>query len=316
MAPYWVCRGRKELQRDLKVASSRHLEQLQAALPVDRRVANIVLLEDVRKKLVEYYLDKFAFGDNVHWKALGVFYVCCGGTLEESKLCLTQCLAEYDSVMAGPSGGKNLHRVAHLMFHPSTACRRQLEAFFDHGERLEDFPAAFILLQEYALTPLVERQVEGMHSIIKRLCRAMPHVLPPYLCARMRESSHMLLLRMKADFYKFCIQGWNKPSLLNECLALRCSPSALASMSRTEKIKHIYHSSLESMFEDTADAKQSKTQWLAVTADTRMETITLPKPLSLGEDLLRGLFINGDVFFYRRSFLIRPSLQVACLMFL
>ena len=83
--------------------------------------------------------------------------------MSESKRILRECIAEYDAAIAGPHADQ-IHRVAHLILSPSNPCRIELDRFLLVGERLEEFPIAFVTLQEYALIKLVERSIEEAHA--------------------------------------------------------------------------------------------------------------------------------------------------------
>ena len=172
-------------------------------------------------------------------------------------------MKEYDD--ACEAGRRfQLHRVCHLLFSKDTECRRQLEGWLASQLPLKSFPVAFFLIQNYALVSLVERRIEAVHAMIKKIGAGLTYVLPPYICARLRESFHLDLLNKNVEFYKFCIRRWRSRSVINELLMLRCTQSELAKMTMQEKIKVVYQCSLECEFESTAAPRREHSTWLAI----------------------------------------------------
>ena len=103
-----------------------------------------------------------------------------------------------------------------------------------------------------------------MHSSTK-IGAGMTFVLPPYICARLRESRHLEMLRENVDFYNFCVSKWRTKLLADAILALRYSSSELKLMSTKTKAKTIYQCSPECEYESTAVPRAAQNQWLALT---------------------------------------------------
>ena len=124
------------------------------------------------------------------------------------------------------------------------------------GENLQDFPHAFRKLQEYALVPLVERGVEMLHALVKRIGQTVQNVSPQYVFARMREKRNSDALSSNAEFHTMCVQGWSSPKLLDNVLALRFTRAQLSAMNPLDKIKAVYQCGQSCELQNTANARE------------------------------------------------------------
>ena len=160
MGPWWVANGIAELMDDIENCSSQHLLKLLATSSA--HVRGIVLEEHIllKQRLREILTQNMRVWGTIPWLALGVFSCCCGGDWGTSKRVLQECFNQY---AAAPHHRQ--HRVSRILFHPDSACRRDLDTFMLSGNNLQEFPHAFGKLQEYALVPLVERGVEMLHAL-------------------------------------------------------------------------------------------------------------------------------------------------------
>ena len=184
--------------------------------------------------------------------------------MSEPKHILRECIAEYDAAIAGPRADQ-IHRVAHLILSPSNPCRIELDRFLLVGERLEEFPIAFVTLQEYALIKLVERSIEEVHSRIKRIGLSMTYCLPVYVCAKLREEYHLAQLTDNVRFYNLCVRMWRSRTLLDRILMLRVSQADLNEMTSDQKIKRIYQCDVESEFQEMAVPQGAHNRFTALT---------------------------------------------------
>jgi hypothetical protein len=110
---------------------------------------------------------------------------------------------------------------------------------------------------------LVERRIEEVHRRIKLIGAKSTHIMPPYVCALLREVYHINMLKASGDFHNFCVDNWRRKNLLNSVLHLRLPKAKMALMSTTEKVEFVYQSALESEFSTTKDARQAQKSWLA-----------------------------------------------------
>jgi hypothetical protein len=199
---------------------------------------------------------------------MGGFYCCCGGDLATSKRILMECCAEYDdAVTRGQSAG--LHRVAHRLLEPSTSTRTALDAFLHSGLRLEDFPMIYMGLFEYALVPLVERQVEMIHSIINRVGKGCTHIAVPYVNAKVKESRNLQILRENRGFSDFCVAQWKSTAVLNNLLSHSHSSVSLKSMTVTAKTQAVFQGELCAEFDSMTEQRTGHAEWLALTSHLR-----------------------------------------------
>ncbi len=146
-----------------------------------------------------------------------------------------------------------LHRIAHRIFRLSSSSRVDINRFVEDGGCLEEYPFAYACLQDYALVPLVERAVESLHARIKRIGKGCTYVLPPYLCAMLRHSQTLELLRSNQDVYGMCVRMWHSRTLVKDLLALRQSGALHDRSKRLDWIKCVYQISLADQFEDLSE---------------------------------------------------------------
>jgi hypothetical protein len=270
------------------------LQALLDAMAPGSRGTLLATFAQFRRQLADELRDKFDFWLHVPYRMVGVFYCVQGGDLEEAKQIARECVAEYEKAIADGLYDK-LHRVAHLLLGKGTVCRKELAEFIARGQRLEDFPVLYFTLQEYALCSLVERAVEAMHAKIKRIGSTMTFSLPPYVCAVLREGSHLQSLLANADFHAFCISNWRKRSLADDILQQRCSKEELASMTTLQKSKRIYQSDAVSHFQLTGVARQSQGIWLALT-NTSPITVDIPQDWHLCVSYLKATLQRGAFY--------------------
>jgi hypothetical protein len=286
MGAWFAVVGRQLLLDDIMGATSERLEQMFSAMDARMRGVLLASLSQLRLQLVEEFREKLSFWSHVPYKALGIFYCCCGGTVEVSKRILKECIDEYTNALANNLGSK-LHRVAHLIFGVGTICRRQLDAFLVGTLGLASFATAFVTLQEYALCSLVERRIEVVHAWIKKLGSQCTYVLPPYMCALLRQDWNLDRLLQNAHFHSFCIIQWRSRDLVDAVLALRYSRAELRAKGKAAKIKMVYQCSLSEEYESVAVARSLQKQWLVQTQDVRQESRTLPQKWKLCVEYLK-----------------------------
>jgi hypothetical protein len=275
MGPWFVAEGLQQLLADIALSSSELLQGFFARLDASSRGILLGAQSLLRMQLVEELTEKFSFWQHIPYKALGIFYVSCGGSMSVSKRILSECLLEFDTAISRGLG-KRLHRVAQLLFSKKTVCRQQFEEFLVGSSTLEHFPVAFTVLQEYSLASLVERRIEQLHSVIKKIGMQATYVRPPYVCSKLREAQCLQTLSGDRSFYDLCLKRWRSTTFLNEVLALRVSRSMLAAMTSRAKIKMVYQCSLREEYQSTVVDRASQNQWLALTMDSRQHAAVIP----------------------------------------
>ena len=238
----WLAaKGLEDLVYGIQHATSSSFQALMDAVPENAASGRAQLLgfqTDLRNKLVNIVSSKFAFWMTILWRAFAIFYFAEQehNEVEARRIC-GECLAEYDRAVI--SGSDRVHRVAKMMFGPG-----ENRAGFDdyaNGQRgsLKDFPRIFLLLQKYSLANVTERRIEQIHSQVKTIGKDMPHVEPPYICARLREEKTLDRVRSNPDFRKFCTGKWRSTKLLSDVLELRLTSAELQGMTRRTKVKRI-----------------------------------------------------------------------------
>ena len=217
------------------------------------------------------------------------FYGEIGGSLRKAKQGFRQAILEYDQAIASGAESR-LHRVAHWLFGPSLR-RKSFDAFASGDAPLSAFPAAFLALQRYALSNIVERSVEGIHARIKAIGQPMHFVSVPYLCARLREDANIDKLRSDPDFYEFCLKHWRTKRLADTILSQRFSTADLHGAGYNPKVKRVYQCSLADDLENMDAARVESAKWVNATA---MQRQAIEAPLTdvwlQSVEYLRGLF--------------------------
>ena len=209
-------------------------------------------------------------------------------------------MLEYDEAVA--MNPDRVHRVATLLFGRGQAHRADFEAYAN-GERtrLKDFPTIYLLLEKYALSSLVERRIEQVHSRLKTAGKQMAHVEPPYLCALLREAGNLNLLRTNQAFFDMVKAQWRSQALLFNVLQTRFTREELAQMSKAERIKRIYQCSLADEYADMTEHRQLASTVLAATASSRQE-----KPPGLPPDIQQSV-VYLKAHFWQNGFFGLPQ---------
>ena len=223
------CRWQSQIPEGSLLCFSLEFDTLLAALPAEKQTDVLRQRQMLRTALLEYYNEKFEFWDHVPWRVLGVYYALQGGSEADPRALLADCIAEYDQAVAVGYGG-TLHRVAHKLLSPYCMCGKELREYLAGNLPLRTYRYACAILRFYSLCSLVERRVESIHARIKVVGKGMPHVLPPYLCARVRGRDHMLELRTHIKFNEIVLENFRLKYFLDKVLCLRCSAAELETM--------------------------------------------------------------------------------------
>ena len=261
-AAWWVSEGIAELIGAIKAAGSERLNALMLKLETIERAKVAIAIQQLKTKLVEIHQIKFEHWCHIPWKAMGVY--CCeqSGSVARAKEILRECVRGfYQAVLDGLHA--RLHRASLRLFSPDRTIGAEIREWLVCDLLLSAFRNAFLALMEIALIPLVERNVESIHAILKHIGKATTNILPPYLCARVRESAHMHLLKTNASFHEFCLTQWRKRDLFDRLLQLLFSKEQLGDMTLLDKTRVVYQCSLESEYFDTADSRNAASTWAA-----------------------------------------------------
>ena len=301
--PWFAAEGLYQLYYSIENGTSKRFQEMLDRIPPANVSARDQLLgfqQQLKTKLLETLQSKLYFWTKIPWKALAIFYSELGGDLQASRRCCGECLLEYDEAVA--MNPDRVHRVATLLFGRGQAHRADFEAYAN-GERtrLKDFPTIYLLLEKYALSSLVERRIEQVHSRLKTAGKQMAHVEPPYLCALLREAGNLNLLRTNQAFFDMVKAQWRSQALLFNVLQTRFTREELAQMSKTERIKRIYQCSLADEYADMTEHRQLASTVLAATASSREE-----KPPGLPPDIQQSV-VYLKAHFWQNGFFGLPQ---------
>ena len=125
---WWIATGKAEFFESLRCSEPVRLREYLDEVNPARRARVVQMLGDLRRALLEIYVDKFSFLDHTPYVAIGGFYVAQGGNEVASRSCLQLAFNEYDKAMAEGKGDK-LHRVAHKLCGQGAGVHVLLELF-------------------------------------------------------------------------------------------------------------------------------------------------------------------------------------------
>ena len=166
MGPWFVAVGALELLAELARCSSDRLDGWLLRVPLVARAELLRRLQLMRSRIIETLQAKLKFLFHIPFRVIGMFWCECKGDLGRCKLIADECITEYDNAAAA---GFPLHRVARRLLAPGSVCRAELELWIRSSEPLSVFPTVYRMLLEYALCPFVERAIEVVHAMIKRV---------------------------------------------------------------------------------------------------------------------------------------------------
>ena len=225
--------------------------------------------------MVEYFIHKFNFWQHLPYSALGIFYSEFDASHSDAsrRLC-AKCISESDSSFASGAGVR-MHRVAEALFGEGLV-RHGLDRYArGEGDSLRSFPLSFIALQLYSFAALTERRIEGLHARIHDIGRKCKHILPPAVCASLRERQTIAALREDPAFRAFCAKEFRSTTLLERVLRLRLQAGQFKGLSRVERVKMIYQCSVQDEYEDVSGKKAQYKEWEIVTAHRREAPVAL-----------------------------------------
>jgi hypothetical protein len=297
-ASWFQCVGFPAMLQDID-HGHRFSSQFQTCLnKVSTQSRALLLAADVQMKhsMSEELTDKFAFHNDVPYIAAGIFYgETPGGCHDLSRAQSVKACDMYDDLIANGKAHK-LPEVAHIIFSPFNASRRGLDAF---GSglilHLRDAPSSFCAVQPMALQSLTGRGVERIHALIKRVGATALNVSAPFVCAQLRETNNLALVRTDANFYQFALKKWRSRNMLDE--VLRDVPKhELEPLTRAMKIHRIYQCSQQDEYRDTSLARQVQQQWQSSTQHLRSTRMLFSTGTSACVSYLRGVLRVGHMF--------------------
>lgn len=258
---WWVAEGIDACFESLQSCTCPTFEAKLSKLPSDVQCEVLETKMRFIAKVIEVLRDKLGFWFKIPWLLFGVFYCHLGGSLGRSKIIAKQCISQYNDAFAAGRVSA-LHRVARRLIDPDSLVGKELRDFAVSCHALIHYENLFAALLRLVLIPLVERAIEAVHASIKRHGQGAFHMLPSYVCAKVREQQNLILLRSSSEFHSCCMRTWRKRSFLDSLLKQRFSVSKLKAMSYSEKIASVYQSDLMSEHSDIAASRASHNHWL------------------------------------------------------
>ena len=293
--PWLVAEGIDELQKEINECTSEPLETLTMSGSVANETKSevVAVIEQARLRLKECVLEKLNFWNRIPWRAICIFHCCIEGDIQRSKAIARQCVEEFDKTLEA-----SLHRVAIRLLSPNKLSGADLRKFVadDQGLPPQDCSHAWVPLQEYAFSSLVERRVESIHDQIKRLGSQAANISAPYICAKTREAEYIALLKLNGQCHQCCLNVWHRKNFPDAVLGLRYSAAALSKMSSLQKVRAVYQCDLESVFRDMSTAQQRTAVWLAVALPQQALHIELPTAWKHCFAFFKFLVVDSECF--------------------
>ena len=201
---WWIAVGYSEFMTELRDGTSQVFQEALADASNDHRSGFVEALQNLANSLIEEFVEKFASLFHPPYNAIGAYYCVQGGPVSRSQELLKDCIDEVDMVIAAGNIEK-LNRVARTHFVPFAPPRELALQFIDAvSPALEEYPLLYVILEEMALTPFAERRIEKVHALIKKAGSYCFGISVAQLCAKVRESRHLVSLKNSFGFYEFC----------------------------------------------------------------------------------------------------------------
>jgi hypothetical protein len=117
------------------------------------------------------------------------------------------------------------------MFTRSNTFSRQLWSWCrDPAKPLHEFPEAWVEMQEYAFSKLVEIDTEAMHRLIKEIGKCgLKTRYPGNVCGRIRSKQSFELVQ-DGDAMDWFSKAWASASLTYDLLSHLCSKGEVRSI--------------------------------------------------------------------------------------
>ena len=290
--PWLIAKGKTELLRKLRVATSTPLQTLLAKLAPAKRVTVVAALEGLRLDLIEIITEKSGYMDHAPYVALGAFYSVYDDDLVAAKRHLRTCIDECDAAVA-EGKQKLLHRESTRLFLPGSAVRPEVDTFLAGELPLHSYPRLFLALLEHALMPVVERRIEAVHATIKAFGRTAIGAGVPCVCAAIRCNRNLDLLMASTAFMEYACAQWRSRSLWDQALRLRYTQAELQNKKVADKILMIYQTGIGQEFEDTTESRARLKLWQIATSDTRMAKPRPPESVWQTTVFLKSILDRG-----------------------
>ena len=121
----------------------------------------------------------------------------------------------------------------------------------------------------------------------------MTYVMPPYVCARLRETWSLALMKKEAACWQCCMSSWRQASLADQLLCLRFSKNELKVMSRSQKINALYQCDYESEFANSEPLRERKALWALAVPELQVTRVPTSPFMKLAVTYLKRLFLEA-----------------------
>ena len=240
-----------EMTSAIRAASSMALDTLIANATSGCREAILQFVVELKQRVSEVLVMKFAFWKVLPWRLLGVFGHIVGKT-QQAKEVVASSIAEFHELQ---QSGKlcRMHRSVVRFFRPGNKLAQQLQTFASTECALEELPELFVEVQVLAMCPLSERWVEGARKQTHDAFKNAEHTSLAGACARLRRSEALALLDDPSARHWF-IEEWHKKNSMQMVLASveHMKPSTEAAL-----FSIVYGYKLETMFRDVTAVRKS-----------------------------------------------------------
>ena len=150
----------------------------------------------------------------------------------------------------------------------------------------------------------MERRIESVHAIIKRIGKGATFVLPPYICAKVREATNIKFLKDSSAFFSFCEAQWRRRAIYDHVLRLRFSSGQLARMSNKTKLQMVYQCDLKSEFAEGTEAIALSRHWRTHCPALQVKLVHLDFQCTAVINYFKFVLRDNDIFLCLQIFLV------------
>ena len=245
-------------------------------LPEEVASAMVLMENQAREKWSSIVRDKLAYMDHVPRKLAGAFAHLADPehySLSTSKRVVRECFEEYRTLQ---EQGRSTAILQSLFERGGTGdVADQLWAYGNSNDqlRLEDFPLAWVELQERAFCTNVERTTERQHVLVKLGGRRSLRCAGPAItCVRARRAQLQAMID-NASSFGFLVQRWRKRTLFSDLLSHVVTSEECRRMTMSMRVSRLYaYSEADHFMDDLAEEERSADALAAATSKALKDT--------------------------------------------
>lgn len=216
---------------------------------------------EIRTKVEGAIRMKLGFWKSLPHSLLAIAGGMLGMTSEDaSKAAARACIAEYQAAVEDGAGAK-VHRVAQRFLSSTSLLRPMLVRYADSDVPLRAMPELALELKSYAMTSIVCRRIEAVHSAVKSAQKSCTRYRLAWVAARVRRLDVCRALDAGPRFREFLEAHWRRRNILKSSLRCMLGKVKLVLMSMELFFGYFYQYSNEALFADHTARKADVAAW-------------------------------------------------------